>query len=259
MKPSALIIGLFAGLWVALPAAAQKQTNSPQIEPEARRLINAMSDYLRTSKSFSLEADVLHDDVLPSGQKIMLSSTTRISLRRPSRLRVEHSSDAGERRLWSDGSTLWLLDPKNHTYARDAFTGNTDKVIEHLLKVHHFTPPLADFLLENPATALLKHSLHGFVVGHTHIDHHPATQLAFVDRYVDWQLWIQEAPTPIPLRLVITYKTIQGSPQYIAHFSRWDFTTRLPDSLFEPLIPPGSIELSFLKPQPPHPGPAARR
>ena len=245
MRP--LTAALLFGLLLPLQTEAQKSTSASRLQPEAQRILTGMSDYLRTSRSFRFEVQALHDDVLPSGQKIMIASSNEVSLRRPERLYVNHRSDAGNRQLWYDGNHLSLLDPDRQTFAQESFSGNTDKALEHLMKVLHFSPPLADFLFENPATALLKHTLHGFVVGQTQVDDHPAIQLAFVDRYVDWQIWIQTSPVPIPLRLVITYKTIQGSPQYVAHFTHWDFTTRLPDTLFQPVLPQGSRAIPFMK------------
>ena len=257
MRP--LTAALLVGLLLPLQTEAQKSPSALRIQPEAQRILTAMSDYLRTSRSFRFEVESLHDDVLPSGQKIMIASSNEVSLRRPERFYVNHLSDAGRRQLWFDGNNISLLDPEHQTFAQEPFSGNTDKALEHLMKALHFTPPLADFLFENPAAALLKHTLHGFVVGQTQVEDHPAVQLAFVDRYVDWQIWIQTSPIPVPLRLVITYKTIQGSPQYIARFTRWDFTTRLPDSLFQPVLPQGSRAIPFMKSEGPRTGALSRR
>ena len=239
---------IFLSILITPPAWAMKATPQKKIEDEAMQALLSMSNYLKSSKNFSFEADVLYDDVLPSGQKILVSSHNFVSLRRPENLFVEHASDAGKRKLWFDGKSITLFDPENGTYGSDTFSGNTDKALNHLMNVLRFTPPLADFLYENPAAALTKTTLHGFVVGKTQIDGKPCLHLAFVDPFVDWQIWIEERPIPLPIRLVITYKTIQSAPQYLAHFTRWDFS-RLPDSLFLAKIPQGSIQIPFLKTQ----------
>jgi hypothetical protein len=49
------------------------------------------------------------------------------------------------------------------------------------------------------------------------------------------------------VRFAITYKTVKNSPQYVATFTEWDFSSRLPESLFQPEVPAGAIKLPFLK------------
>lgn len=217
------------------------------IEDKARASIQAMSDYLRASRSFSFKAEVQYDDVLPSGQTITFSAQNSISLLRPNSIFSDHTSDMGNRKFWYNGREICLLDPLNGSYATEPFSGNSDKALEHMIQVLKFTPPLADFLYENPAKALLGHSIQGFVVGKSLIHGTPTTHLAFVDDLVDWQIWIQDGKIPVPVRFAITYKTVKNSPQYVATFTEWDFSSRLPESLFQPEVPAGAIKLPFLK------------
>lgn len=227
--------------------AAKAPTSGVAIEGSARQSIQAMSDYLRTAKSFSFKAEVQYDDVLPSGQTITFSAQNSISLQRPNGIFSDHTSDTGNRKFWYTGQEICLLDPLNGSYATEPFSGNSDKALEHMIQVLKFTPPLADFLYENPAKALLGHTIQGFVVGKSLIHGIPTTHLAFVDEFIDWQIWIQDGKLPVPVRFAITYKTVKNSPQYVATLTDWDFTSRLPESLFQPAIPPGAVKLPFLK------------
>ena len=125
-------------------AAAQNQKITPPLsgmEERVRSSLLAMSDYLKTSKSYSFKADVQYDDVLPSGQKIQFAASSDISIRRPNGLFANQISDNGSRRLWFDGKQLTLFDPGNLTYAVDAFSGNTDKALEHMNTILRYTPP----------------------------------------------------------------------------------------------------------------------
>ena len=227
--------------------AGKAPPSGAAIEEGARQSIQAMSDYLRASKSFSFKAEVQYDDILPSGQAITFSAHNRISLQRPNGIFSDHTSDTGNRKFWYNGREICLLDPFNGSYAIEAFSGNSDQALEHMIQVLKFTPPLADFLYENPAKALLGHTIQGFVVGNSLINGVPTTHLAFVDEFIDWQIWIQDGKLPVPVRFAITYKTVKNSPQYVATFSDWDFTSRLPETLFQPVIPAGAVKLPFLK------------
>ena len=243
---------LLAGgpVWVCPALAAPEKVpapSAPLIEDNAKKALKAMSDYLKAAKSYSFRADIQFDDVLPSGQKITFGAVAEASLRRPNGIRASQISDTGVKRLWFDGKALTLFDPAQNTYAVDEISGNTDQALEHMINVLHFTPPLSDFLYEDPAQAFTKNTQYGFTVGHSAVDGVPCQHYAFVDALIDWQLWIEDGRAPLPRKLVITYKTLPGSPQFVATLSDWDFTTRLPDGLFAAELPPGAVRLPFLK------------
>lgn len=217
------------------------------IEASADQWLKSMSDYLKTSKSYSFHADIMYDDMMPSGQKISVTANSDLTLRRPNGIFVHQTADTGIKRLWFDGKQITLFDPVTHRYAVEPLAGNTDKALDHLIRILNFTPPLSDFLFEDPAKALRKNSRYGFVVGNSLVNGIPCKHLAFVDPQVDWQIWIEEGRLPLPRKLVIHYKTLPGAPQFIATLSNWDFTTRLPDSLFQAKIPENALKIEFMK------------
>ena len=45
--------------------------------------------------------------------------------------------------------------------------------------------------------------------------------LAFRTPDVDWQIWIQVGPRPIPRKYVITSKGVTGAPQYTIQINDW--------------------------------------
>jgi hypothetical protein len=237
------VIALRADPSPAKPSVVPRAT----LDPRASLVLHSMSDYLKTAKSFSFNAEIMYDDVGPSGQKIAFQARTAVSLRRPNRFYVEQIADTGSRQLWFDGQQLTLLDPLRNTYAVEPAAGNTDKALDHLITILHFTPPLSDFLYEDPARVLSKNTTHGFDVGISTVDEARCQHLAFVGNAIDWQIWVENGKQRVPRKLVITYKTLPGAPQLIATLSHWDFTSRLPDSLFQADIPPGVTQLEFLK------------
>jgi len=245
-------------------APAQAEAGKPPALPEtlveagAKKALQDMSDYLKAAKSYSFHAEVAYDDVLPSGQKIAFAASADLSLRRPNGIHAAQSSDTGARRLWYDGKTLTLFDPVKNTYAEEALTGNTDQALEHMINILHFTPPLSDFLHEDPARALGKQTRFGFEVGTSEVAGVACRHFAFVDKLIDWQIWIEDGKVPLPRKLVITYKTLPSSPQYAATLTDWDFTTRLPDTLFAARVPASAIRIPFMKTGQATPAPAAK-
>ena len=69
--------------------------------------------------------------------------------------------------------------------------------------------------------------------------------LAFVEKDIDWQIWIENGPQPTPCKLVITYKNQPSQPQFTAVFSDWDFAPRIDDAVFTPELPPGTEKIPF--------------
>ena len=54
----------------------------------------------------------------------------------------------------------------------------------------------------------------GVHVGMTFIDGVEVHQLAFRGEEVDWQLWVTAGDRPLPLRYVVTSRSVAGTPQY---------------------------------------------
>jgi hypothetical protein len=118
-------------------------------------------------------------------------------------------------------------------------------MLDKLIKQLNFTPPLADFLYSDPYKNLRGTIQYGFVTGETQINGRSCRGLAFVEKHIDWQIWIDTGPQLVPCKLVITYKNNTSLPQFSAVFSDWDFSPRIASSVFTPDVPPGTQKISF--------------
>src|SRR5512137_6451 len=63
------------------------------IDPAATTLLKAATDFLASQKQFSVETRNTLEVVLTSGQKIQFDNATRMSAKRPNKLRAERSGD----------------------------------------------------------------------------------------------------------------------------------------------------------------------
>jgi hypothetical protein len=237
-------------------AFAAPQNVTPAIAPEAGRILSAMGEYLKAAPQVSFHADITHDDLLPTGQKLQLGATYEAAVRRPDRIYTAYSGDIDERRFWYDGKTITLYDPVLDVYGSEPGKPTIDATVEHLTKVLGFAPPLSDLMTSDPAATLRKNAIFGFVVGRAQVGGVPCHHLAFVEENIDWQIWIADGTEVVPRKLIITYKSLPGAPQFTALFSDWDLATRPPDSLFKAAPPPSASRISFLgaaKPSTPKP------
>ena len=204
-----------------------------------------MSDYLKAAKQFSFHAEISYDDLLPSGQKLQLAATDDVLVRRPDRIYSEFEGETGGKRFWYDGKTITLYDSKHHVYGTEEAPATIDAVLDHLMKVFGFSPPFSDLLHSDPYAILTKNVQYGFYAGLTQVEGQRSHHLAFQEKKIDWQVWIEDGVQCVPLKLVITYKTLPGAPQFIAVFSHWDLAAPAPDSMFAANLPSGADRITF--------------
>jgi hypothetical protein len=69
--------------------------------------------------------------------------------------------------------------------------------------------------------------------------------LAFVEKDIDWQIWIDTGPQLTPCKLVITYKAQPSLPQFSAVFTDWNFSPRIAAPVFTPTLPSGTQKILF--------------
>jgi len=216
------------------------------IDASASSILQSMSDYLKGAEELGFRADIVYDAVSPDGQKLQYGGTAEVALRRPNRLHVEYNGDENSRTIVIDGRTFTFYDRDNNVYARTDVPSPIDAAIDHAFELYGFSVPIADLVYSDPYRTLTESVLTGSVVGRHVVDGVVCDHLAFSQETIDWQIWIEDGPRPVPRKLVITYKTEPGMPQYVARLSDWDFAPRFSDRYFEFSPPPGSAEMEFL-------------
>jgi hypothetical protein len=248
-------LALSAPVW-ALPAYAQnapaggQQPSAttpppPVVAQRADELLQEASIYLASAEQFTFHADITFDHVLPSGQKLQFTAGEDVALLRPGGLYVEWSGDLGDRQFWYDGTTVTLYDPASPFYASESAPADVDGMLDKVLSQLDFSPPLSDFLYARPYDHVRGNVEFGFYLGLNNVDGRDCHTLAFVNKEIDWQIWIQAGPQPIPCKLVITYKTMPSQPQFSAVFTDWDFDPRIAEAVFAPMLPAGVQKIPF--------------
>jgi hypothetical protein len=225
------------------PAAA----DTPKVAPAAIGMLEEMGAYIGSADQFTFRADISFDHVLPSGQKLQFSAAENVALQRPSRLYVEWSGDLGERQFWYDGKSATIYDPDTPFYSAEAAPPEIDGMLEKLVTQLNFSPPLSDFLYSDPYKSARASIQYGFSLGVTEINGRSCRALAFVEKEVDWQIWIDTGPQRVPCKVVITYKNNPAQPQFSATFTDWDFEPRIASSTFTPELPVGTQAVPFEK------------
>jgi hypothetical protein len=228
----------------AAPAAASNAP-APVVAEQADRLLKEVGAYIGSAEQFTFHADITFDHVLPSGQKLQFSATEEVVLQRPGRLYVEWNGDLGARQFWYDGKAVTVYDPATPFYASEAAPAEIDAMLNQLVPKLSFAPPLADFLYRDPYKSVRGNIQYGFDLGQNDVNGRTCRTLAFVEKDIDWQIWIENGAQPTPCKLVITYKTQPSQPQFTAVFSDWNFAPRIAEAVFMPQVPPGTEKIPF--------------
>jgi hypothetical protein len=228
-----LCLSASRGIISAEEALSIETEEKSVIDSRTDKLLRAMGDYLKSSEQFSFHAEINFDDLISSGQKIQYAFTSDIAVHRPNRVYVERRTDLGGKRFWYDGKNMTLMDVTLGVYATEPVPDVTDAAMDYLMEKYGFSPPLVDFIYQDPYRILIENVESGFYVGLHSISGTRCHHLAFVQKDIDWQIWIEDGKQMVPRKFVITYKTLPESPQYSAVLSEWDLDAGLPDALFD--------------------------
>jgi hypothetical protein len=131
----------------------------------------------------------------------------------------------------------------NNTYATVAAPPTLDDTIDFARKQFHIEAPGADLLYSHPYEVLTEQVTGGRFIGRETIDGLAANHLAFEGEEVDWQVWIQDGPQPLPLRFVIVTKTMKSEPEFEVRLSHWEPQASFPDSTFAFERPAGATRV----------------
>ena len=73
----------------------------------------------------------------------------------------------------------------------------------------------------------------------------PSHHFLFRGDHLDWQIWIEDGERPLPRKIVVTYKELEGSPQHSIVLTDWNLEAELDDELFVAEVPEGAVKAEF--------------
>jgi hypothetical protein len=232
-------------LWVLSAGAADvKATEAKPIDPSADKLLKRMGDYLAEAPFFSVNAEIWQDVQMGSGQQVQAGRTVDLQVRRPDHFHAEVHSTRRNRALFYDGKSLTLLNRIQNFYGSVPAPASLDQALDTASDRFGIEMPLEDLVVSDPYQSAMQKIVSGRDLGPVTVLGTPCEHLAFSLGAVDWQIWIEDGMKPIPRKIVITYKDEEGTPEYTAIFSNWDFQTKLPDFLFTFEPPPGASKIN---------------
>jgi hypothetical protein len=239
------IFALFSPGALAAPAANPEQ---PAIGEEASAALSRMGQTLR-AEQFSFQARTIRVYAGPGGEPLHIFHTLMVTVHRPNRLLVDVTGDNGSTKLAFDGKTAIVYSAAQNKYASIPVPeGTIEAMLKEAVGRLGVDFPLADFLSETPTKAFLTGVTSGRLVNTVTIDGAPYDHLFFFQPPgIELELWLSKNAQSLPQRLIVTYRSLPGEPNFIAEFSGWDFNVHPVDAAFA-FQPPAGAQRVALKP-----------
>jgi len=227
-------------------AESKNKEADSDIDPAAIAALEKMGAFLRGQQTIAVRVETETDEVLDNGQKIQLNGTSLLSARRPDRLRAEVISDRKHRQFFYDGKTLTLYSPRLGYYATVPAPPRIRDLADVLSKRYGVELPLADLFYWGTNRSGVDRIRSAIDVGPSRIDGADTEQYAFRQPDLDWQIWIERGPKPLPRKLVLTTLKEPSQPQHVMKLT-WDLKPEQTERSFIFVPPKGTKKIEFLE------------
>jgi hypothetical protein len=240
-------LGTIAVACVMALGTGARAGSDAKIEPKADQYLKQACGYLAGLKEFTVRVDETADEVDEDGQKLQFSNRRHITVSRPNRLAAEVSGDTANRKFFYDGKTVTLFDKAHNTYGSDPAPDTIDAMIDELHERFGYVQPVSELWFADPYKVLTEKVESGTYIGLNSVGDVKCHHLAFRQKGIDWQIWIDVGDKPLPRKLVMTYKREAGEPQYSAILAHWEVSPKLADGVFEFSPPEGARKVDLVK------------
>jgi hypothetical protein len=213
--------GIQSAANVALVAVFVAFTAQTVRADDAAMVLKAMTDYTAAQKSISATFDSDIEVVTPELEKVQFTSSGKLQLTRPDKLRIRRTGGYADVELVYDGKTVTISGNNAKAYAQAELVGTIDQLVDLIQGKTGAAMPGTDLLLSNAYDEMMSNVIAARHIGQGVIDGVECEHLSFRGVDTDWQIWIESGARPVPRKYVITSKTVTGAPQYTLRIKDW--------------------------------------
>jgi hypothetical protein len=188
---------------------------------DSLELLRAMTSYTAAQKSISANFDSSIEVITPELEKIQFTSSGKMQLSRPDKLRINRTGGYADVQLVYDGKKVSIYGNNAKMYVQAELAGTIDQLVGSIQTHSGVAMPGMDLLTANAYDALMSDVVLATHVGQGVVDGVECEHLAFRGADVDWQIWIERGARPVPRKYVISSKTLTGAPQYPLRIKDW--------------------------------------
>ena len=216
------------------------------LSKDASEILTRMADFISAASAFSLVSDTGHEVMHKNGQLVEFGSRLTLTIQRPSQAIGRFDSRDGDiSTTVLDGEAIWVYSVKDQIYDTTNQPGDIDASLEFLGNQLGVPRQLRDFFSKDLTASLGSAVKSGYYFGESLISGVLCDHLALRGEKEDVQVWIARGDEPVPRRIVITYRELEGQPQFWAQFIEWDLSLELSDTTFTFSPPEGATRIHF--------------
>jgi hypothetical protein len=226
--------------------------DNPALSREASEILVHMTDFIAGAPAFTMIGHGGNEELQRDGQLLEFGAHLTLAIQRPSQanLRIDTRNGANVT-LILDGEAISIYTVKDNMYVYDTTRqpGDINTSLDSLAAQFGIPRQLGFFLSED-LTASLSRAKSGYRVGESIIDGVMCDHLALRNEKLDVQVWIEKGNEPVPRRMVITHKELQGQPRVWVQFTEWNFSPELSERIFTHSPPQDAERVGFLTDMP---------
>jgi hypothetical protein len=239
------------------PPRQQQQQQQPAqraqqqaIDPQAIQALERMSMFLRQQKSFSVKTNTETDYVLEDGEAVTLTAHGELYVERPNRIRANVFSERKPRQFFYDGKNFTIYSPRVGYFSTVKAPPTIIELADTLHDTYGLELPLVDLFRWGSTEASFDEIESARYIGVAKIDGIDTDHYAFRQEGLDWQIWIQRGPQPLPRKIVMTTTDDPAHPQHAVELA-WTLDAKHDPRMFA-FAPPRDakqIRIAKLLPQ----------
>jgi hypothetical protein len=217
MAGTSAVLAQAAGSGSDEPAHAQDQGQA-EMQPQAVDALNKLGSYLRSLKSFRIQADSVTDAVLTTGQNVGFLHRTEMSVQRPNKLKVLITGSRAPKGLVYDGQSFVLFNDALHYYSKVPAPPTLRQLVADADQKYGVQLPLVDLFYWGEQSDDEKALTSALFIGLDKVEGKWCNHYAYQQPGLDWELWIQTGSRPLPCRFVVTDTTQLSRPQHAVNY-----------------------------------------
>jgi len=220
--------------------------DEPVLAKDAADILGRMTDFISAAPAFTFVSDTGNEVGTTNGQLIELGSHFTVAIQRPSKAIGRIDSRSGDSSTTVlDGEAIWVYSAKENMYDTTRQPGDIDASLDFLAEQLGVPRQLRDFFSKDLTASLGGAMRSGYYVGESMISGVLCDHLALRSETEDVQVWIAQGDEPVPRRIIIAYRQIEGQPRFWAQFTEWDFSPEVSDTTFTFSPPEGATRIHF--------------
>jgi hypothetical protein len=229
---------------------ARQTADRPELPKKVLDILTRMTEFISGASAFTIVADMGHQVLQKDGQTLEFGSNITATLRRPSQANVRFDNRNGDNAtIILDGDTIsvYSIIGDAHVYDTTPQPGDIDASFVFLAEQLGTPDQLNHFFSIDLTESMKRLVKSGYYVGEATIAGILCDNLALRNDDDDVQLWVAKGNKPVPRRIVVTYKNLEGQPQFWAQFEEWNFSPNVSEIIFSYSPPAHADRINFFR------------